>query len=331
VAPATLISAAVAHQEPRVEKTLKTPARDPVLEVRGLTKRYGPLVAVDELSLAVDYGTILALLGPNGAGKTTTLEVCEGFRHADGGTVRVLGLDPARQLSALRPRIGVMLQEGGLHPGIRCGEMLRLAAATAAHPLDARMLLRRLGLDAVERLPCRRLSGGQQQRLSLAMAIVGRPELVFLDEPTSGLDPQARHEVWSLIGDLKSDGVTVVLTTHYMEEAERLADDIIIIDRGRVVGSGPPRELTRVGDRRQLHLTAQTTLDVRALAAAFPGLTVTERAPGAYVLVGDVGPDQLAALTSWLAVRRVPINGLRFHQRTLEDVFLELTGRSLRS
>jgi len=190
------------------------------------------------------------VLGPNGAGKTTTLETCEGYRRPQSGTVRVLGLDPFSQRQQLLPRIGVMLQQGGAWSGVHAMEMLRHVASLHAHPLDVDVLGARLGLDACGRTPYRRLSGGQQQRLGLAMAVVGRPELVFVDEPTAGLDPQARHTTWDLLRELRAAGVTVVLTTHYIEEAERLADRVHIIDRGRLVMSGTPAELTGDGVRR---------------------------------------------------------------------------------
>ncbi|HYT10496.1 MAG TPA: ABC transporter ATP-binding protein, partial [Mycobacteriales bacterium] len=215
---------------------------EPAVEVHELVKRYGSTVAVAGLSLSVEPATVLALLGPNGAGKTTTVEVCEGYRRPDSGRVRVLGLDPAADARALRPRVGVMLQGGGGYPGARAGELLRLLAAYAARPLDPDALLDRLGLSAAARTPYKRLSGGQKQRLSLAMAVVGRPELVFLDEPTAGLDPQARHATWAVVEHLRADGVTVVLTTHHMDEAERLADDVVVIDSGRVVATGTPAE-----------------------------------------------------------------------------------------
>src|SRR6476661_384173 len=209
--------------------------------------RYGDKVAVDGLSLAVERGTITAVLGPNGAGKTTTLETCEGYRAPQQGTVRVLGLDPVRDRSDLLPRIGVMLQGGGAWSGVRAMEMLQHIASLHAHPLDTAMLADRLGLHECGRTPYRRLSGGQQQRLGLAMAVVGRPELVFVDEPTAGMDPAARRTTWELLRELREDGVTVVLTTHYIEEAERLADRIHIIDHGRLIASGTPLELTRGG------------------------------------------------------------------------------------
>jgi len=226
------------------------PGPVPVVEVRGLVVRYGEVTAVDGLDLTVDAHTITAVLGPNGAGKTTTLETCEGYRTQTAGTVRVLGLDPRRDRRALLPRIGVMLQHGGAWSGVRAMEMLRHVAALHAHPLDTEALGERLGLQECGRTPYRRLSGGQQQRLGLAMAVVGRPELVFVDEPTAGLDPRARHTTWDLLRELRESGVTVVLTTHYIEEAERLADRVHIIDHGQLAVSGTPSELTRDGARR---------------------------------------------------------------------------------
>ena len=222
----------------------------PAVQVTGLVMRYGDVIAVDGLDLTIDQGTITAVLGPNGAGKTTTLETCEGYRRPHAGSVRVLGLDPVAQRRDLLPRIGVMLQDGGAWSGVRAMEMLRHIATLHAHPLDVDALGERLGLTQCGRTPYRRLSGGQQQRLGLAMAVVGRPELVFVDEPTAGLDPQARHITWDLLRELRDAGVTVVLTTHYIEEAERLADHVHIIDRGRLVASGSPAELTDGGVRR---------------------------------------------------------------------------------
>ena len=211
---------------------------------------YGDVVAVDGLDLTIDRGTITAVLGPNAAGKTTTLEICEGYRRPQAGDVRVLGLDPWAERKALLPRIGVMLQQGGAWSGVHAMEMLRHVAAMHAHPLDVDELGERLGLPGCGKTPYRRLSGGQQQRLGLAMAVVGRPELVFVDEPTAGMDPQARHITWDLLRELRESEVTVVLTTHYIEEAERLADQVHIIDRGRLVVSGTPSELTDGGVRR---------------------------------------------------------------------------------
>ena len=300
------------------------------LEVTGLVKRYGGRPVVDGLSLQVRTGTVLALLGPNGAGKTTTVEVCVGFRTADEGRVRVLGRDPKDP--ALRPRVGVMPQAGGAYPGLRCGEVLRLVASYSASPLDPADLLRRLGLDAVERTAYRRLSGGQQQRLSLAMAVVGRPELVFLDEPTAGLDPQARHATWELVQALRADGVSTVLTTHLMDEAEHLADDVVVVDGGRLVAAGTVEQLTRTGAVGQLRFRTTPGLDVDQLLNALPeGCAAKESPSGQYLVEGDIDPQVLAAVTAWTAGQGAMAIDLRVERRTLEDVFLELTGRELRA
>jgi len=304
----------------------------PAVLVDDVVVTYGGLRAVDHLSFEVATGSITAVLGPNGAGKTTTLETCEGFRRASSGTVRVLGRDPRRDTRWLRPRVGVMLQTGGAWSGVRAVEMLRHVAALYAHPVDVDALVNRLGLGSCGRTAYRRLSGGQQQRLGLAMAVVGRPELVFLDEPTAGLDPQARHGAWELIRELRDSGVTVVLTTHYMEEAERLADTVNVIDAGRLVASGSPTRLMTSGAESTVRFWAPPGLDVRALAAALPGdARVDEPTPGSYAVRGRVDPHLLAALTAWCAAHDVLADGLAVERRTLEDVFFDLTGRDLRS
>ncbi len=301
------------------------------VEITGLVKTYGDTTAVAGLDLTATRGQVTAVLGPNGAGKTTTIETCEGYRRPDAGEVRVLGLDPVRDERALKPRIGVMLQGGGGYPGARAGELLRLFASYTAHPLDPDGLLDRLGLRGAQRTPYRRLSGGERQRLGLAMAIVGRPELVFLDEPTAGLDPQGRRSCWDLAESLRADGISVVLTTHYMEEAERLADRVVIVDGGRVVADGTPAQLTGAGAREELLFHAPPALDVDGLAAALPGgAQVFERAPGEYVVVAAVDPALLAAVTAWGAEQDVLVEDLRSGGRSLEDVFLSLTGKALR-
>ncbi|MET9311611.1 ABC transporter ATP-binding protein [Kribbella sp. NPDC003505] len=215
------------------------------VEIDNLVVRYGEKTAVDGLSLTVAAGTVTAVLGPNGAGKTTTVETCEGFRRPDSGSVRVLGLDPLADHDELMPKIGVMLQEGGAWSGVRAVEMLRYVATLHTHPLDIPALVERLDLGSCGRTPYRRLSGGQKQRLSFALAIVGRPEIAFLDEPTTGLDPHGRREIWQLIRDLRDDGVTVVLTTHAMDEAEQLSDQVHVVSAGKVIASGTPDELTQ--------------------------------------------------------------------------------------
>ena len=297
---------------------------EPAVVLDGLIKRYGATTAVDGLSLTAARGAVTALLGPNGAGKTTTVEICEGYRRPDGGVVRVLGRDPTER--ALRPRVGVMLQAGGVYPGVRASEMLHLVASYAAHPLDVDALLDRVGLTSVARTTYRRLSGGEKQRLSLAMAIVGRPELVFLDEPTAGLDPQARRSAWSLIDDLRAAGAGVLLTTHYLEEAEHLADHVVIIDRGYVVACGTPIQLTSMSTG-QLHFTTNAGLPVNELASRLRA-PVVETSPGRYVVEAAADPHLLAAVTAWCAERGVLAEDMNVVRRSLEDVFLELTGES---
>ncbi|MFI9231914.1 ABC transporter ATP-binding protein [Streptomyces rimosus] len=311
--------------------TPRAPGRPPALEITGLVKRYGSKTAVDGLDLRVEAGSVTAVLGPNGAGKTTTVEVCEGYRRPDAGTVRVLGLDPVADAAALRPRIGVMLQSGGVYAGARAEEMLRHTASLHAHPVDVDLLMDRLGLGSCGRTSYRRLSGGQQQRLALAMAVVGRPELVFLDEPTAGLDPQARHATWDLVRELRADGVSTVLTTHFMDEAEQLADDVAIIDGGRVIAQGSPEELCAGGAENTLRFTGRPGLDLATLLKALPAdSAAAELTPGTYRVSGKVDPQLLATVASWCAQHGVMPNAIAVERHTLEDVFLELTGKELR-
>ena len=305
----------------------------PAVVVDGLVMRYADKVAVDRLSLTVERQSITAVLGPNGAGKTTTLETCEGYRRPQAGTVRVLGLDPVRDRKDLLPRIGVMLQGGGAWSGVRAMEMLRHVAKLHANPLDTEMLAERLGLGDCGRTPYRRLSGGQQQRLGLAMAVVGRPEIVFVDEPTAGMDPQARRTTWELLEELRGDGVTVVLTTHYMDEAERLAERIHIIDHGRLIASGTPLELTRGGSEATIRLVVTRPFppgSPDSLRVTLGEHTeVTQLDALSLLVTGPADASTLAKVSRWCEENDVLPESLTLGQRNLEDVFLKLTGREL--
>ena len=302
------------------------------VRLHGVCKRYGSTTAVSDLDLEVQSAEVLALLGPNGAGKTTTVEMCEGFIKPDAGSIEILGLNPVTDNAKVRERIGVMLQGGGAYPAAQAGEMLNLVASYSADPLDPQWLMETLGLTEAAKTTYRRLSGGQQQRLALACAVVGRPELVFLDEPTAGMDAHARIVVWELIDALRRDGVTVVLTTHQLTEAEELADRLVIIDRGVAVASGTPAELMNRGAENQLRFRAARMLDLTLLVSALPeGYKASEPSPGEYLVEGHIDPQVLATVTAWCARLDVLANDMRVEQRSLEDVFLDLTGRELRS
>ncbi|WP_258726836.1 ABC transporter ATP-binding protein [Cellulomonas sp. NS3] len=314
----------------------------PAVEIRGLVKRYGSRAVVDGLDLVADAGRVTAVLGPNGAGKTTTVECCEGLRSPDAGSVRVLGLDPLADARALRPRVGVMLQDGGLPTGVRALEMLEHVARLHARPRDVGELSERLGLGGFARTTVRRLSGGQRQRLALATALVGRPELVFLDEPSAGMDPQSRRAVWELVRELRDEGTSVVLTTHLMDEAEDLADRVVVVDHGAVIAQGSVADLVAAGSDRTLRFTAPVPLDEAALGSLTEALAarpagagrVVRPAPDGgeldYVVTGDVDARALADITAWCAARDLLVSRVTVGRRTLEDVFLDLTGRSLR-
>lgn len=309
-----------------------TPADGPVLQLRGVVKRFGPVTAVDGLDLQLGRAEVLALLGPNGAGKTTTVEMCEGFITPDAGTVSVLGIDPVADADQLRTRIGIMLQGGGAYPGVRVGEMLRLAASYSADPLDPDWLLETVGLAGHEKSNYRRLSGGQQQRLSLALALVGRPELVFLDEPTAGLDAQSRLAVWDLIAALRRDGVSVVLTTHLMDEAEALADKVVIIDHGAVVAQGSVSELTSTADPViSVRCASGIDLDILEDRLNDPRVSVSAVRPDRFTVTAPVSPELVTVLTTAVAEQNVLITSLRVEQRSLESVFLDITGREIRA
>jgi ABC-2 type transport system ATP-binding protein len=296
----------------------------PAIEVDDLTIAYGGTLAVDRLSFEAEAGQVLALLGPYGAGKTSTVEALEGYRRPTGGRLRVLGLDPVADHAALAPRIGVMLQSGGVYPGIRPLEALELFASFYADPDDPAALIERVGLGHARRTTWRQLSGGEQQRLSLALALVGRPAVAFLDEPTAGVDVQGRQLIRRLVRDLAQEGVCVLLTTHDLDEAERLADRVVIIDRGRLVTSGTPSELMSAGGSREIRFAAPPGLDTASLGKTLMA-GVEEEAPGEYRVDAEPSPANIAALTGWLAESDLPLADLRAGRQRLEDVFLRMT------
>jgi ABC-2 type transport system ATP-binding protein len=302
-------------------------ATGPAITVERLVRRYGERNVVDGLSFEVRRGEVFALLGPNGAGKTTTVEIMEGYREASDGTVRVLGLDPIADAQRLKPRIGVMLQDGGVANAVRPLEALELFASFYERPADPRDLLKLVGLEDAARTRYRALSGGQKQRLSLAMALVGRPELVFLDEPTAGMDPQARRATWEIVRSLKHDGVTVLLTTHFMEEAEQLADRVAIVDHGHLVALDAPAALGQAGGPPdELRFRAGPGLPLDGLTGRAGLSEVRELRPGEYVATGQIDPSTVAALAAWLAERGALLAELRVGRQSLEEVFLRLTG-----
>lgn len=303
------------------------------LKVDNVVKQFGDNTAVDGLTFSARRGELLALLGPNGAGKTTTIEMCEGFTTPTSGTIRVLGIDPATHPQRVRDRIGIMLQGGGSYASLSVTEMLRLAASYNTNPHDPEWLIQLLGLEGVRKTTYRRLSGGQKQRLSLALAIIGRPELIFLDEPTAGMDAQSRLAVWEIIQAMKRDGTTVLLTTHLMDEAETLADDVVIIDHGKVVTQGSPTELTSHDEFPVISVHTDRALDVRPLndELAHLGLNAEAVNPHRYRIRGTGSPAVVETLAHEAARQNVLIRELSVAHRDLEDVFLDITGRELRS
>ncbi len=294
------------------------------LEVNELVVRYGSTTAVAGLSLSAQGARVTAIVGPNGAGKTSTIETCEGYRRPDSGSVRIFGLDPIREASTLHPRIGVMLQEGGVPSGAKARETLEHFAKFYRSPHDPRDLIALLGLDSV-RATYRRMSGGEQQRLKFAIALVGRPELIFLDEPTAGLDAHAKRIVWDVVKQLRDSGVAVILTTHLMDDVEQLADDVFVVHHGRVVASGSPAELTATSDRA-MTFHSISGVDLSTLRAKLPlGANVAENPAGTYCLTGVTGSAALRLISDWSADQGVEVLDINSGRRKLEDVFLDLT------
>lgn len=304
-------------------------APPPAVVCDDLVIRYGQLVAVDRLSLRAHSGEVVALLGPNGAGKTSTVEAMEGYRRVTSGAVSVLGLDPHKDRATLVPHIGVMLQQGGIYPMLGSAQVLALFASYYEDAEDPATLLDLVGLTGVQRTPWRRLSGGEQQRLSLALALVGKPRVVFLDEPTAGVDPEGRMVVRRIIADCRTRGMCVVLTTHELAEAERLADRVVIIDHGRKLAEDTPAALAQGSADGSIRFTTDAGMDTASLSRAIGnGATVDEEGPGAYRLHPGAGiplPGVVAALAGWLAEQGVALGDLRTGQ-SLEEAYLAITG-----
>ena len=290
------------------------------IEVRGLTKSYGDVQAVRGIDLVVERGQIFALLGPNGAGKTTTVEILEGYRSRDGGTVTVLGYDPGRQRNRLKPQIGIVLQSTGVDRYLTVWETVTMYAGFYPHPRPVDEVIDLVGLTAKRNTRVLKLSGGQQRRLDVAVALAGNPDLLFLDEPTTGFDPSARHEAWEVIKNLAALGKTVLLTTHYMDEAQYLADQVAVITSGRIVAEGPP---ATIGNREQARAQIRYRLD----AGTTPPADLTAP-PGPDGLI-ELRPDDLTAalhrLTGWALEQHVELSGLEVSRPSLEDVYLKLT------
>jgi ABC-2 type transport system ATP-binding protein len=293
------------------------------VEVDRLTVRYGTLTAVDGVSFVAEAGAVTAVLGPNGAGKTSTIEVCEGYRRASSGSVRVLGLDPATAQVELSKRMGVMLQDGGVYPSARVLDTVRHYCNLYGRGVDATQLVRTVGLDDRARSTWRRLSGGERQRLSLALALAARPEVAFLDEPTSGVDVLGRDAIRSIVRELAATGCAVVLATHELDEAERLADHVLVFDHGRVVADGTLDELRHGHD--EVRFRSDASLDTVALSAAL-GHSVTCVAPGEYLVSATPDPRLVGRLGGWLADRGHTLSDVRGGAQRLEDVVRRLTG-----
>jgi ABC-2 type transport system ATP-binding protein len=301
-----------------------------VVQVSAIRKTYGRTVAVDEVSFDVREGEIFGLIGPNGAGKTTTMECVEGLRAPDRGDISVLGLNPTRDVYQLQERVGVQLQEAQLQKRIKVREAVGLWASLYKKPVDGDRLLEQLGLSDKRNAWFMTLSGGQKQRLFIALALINDPELVFLDELTTGLDPQARRAIWDLVRGIRARGKTVFLTTHLMEEAERLCDRVAIIDRGRIVDIGTPAELIRRHAPEQTVVVAASDISTEALFRAIPGVESVTNTDGRFTIRGK-GDDLVTRVIGCVADHQIKVTDFRTDRSTLEDVFLNVTGHSIRN
>ena len=301
-----------------------------VIEVRELRKAYDDVQAVRGVSFTVEQGEVFGMLGPNGAGKTTTVEILEGLRKRDGGEVTVLGLDPDAAGRSIKSRIGVQLQQVALYPRLRVHEVIELFASFYGRSGVADRLIETLGLEERRAGLVKDLSGGQQQRLSVALAVVNDPEIVFLDEPTTGMDPAARRNLWEFIEELRKGGRTIFLTTHYMEEAERLADRVAVMDHGKIIALETPRKLVRQNfSEDAIEFSQRDGLTTEELGA-LPSVTDASLNAEQFRLYSANVPETMGALLSLAERREAPIENLQVRRATLEDVFLKLTGRTLR-
>ena len=300
-----------------------------LVSVQNLHKHYGDLAALRDVSFDILQGEVFGLLGPNGAGKTTTIEIIEGLRQPDSGSVRVCGLDPAQESMALKERIGAQLQSTVLPDKMCVDEALHLFAGFYRHSASVEMLLERFGLEEKRHTFFEKLSGGQKQRLALALALVNDPELVLLDEPTVGLDPQLRREIYALVENLRGEGRTVLLTTHYIEEAERLCDRVAIIDQGQLVALGTPRALiARSGRGTRLEVRLAKPVDLDRLKL-IEGVLHCHQTEGAYFLHAQPVTATIAALVRFLESNDNALVDLHIARPSLEDIFVEMTGRRM--
>jgi len=305
-------------------------ANDQLIRVTGLKKHYKDVLAVDGISFSIPRASVFTILGPNGAGKTTTLEILEGIREPDAGEIEVFGIRVSRVDRTVKERMGILLQEANFEPYLKVKEVLRLFASFFKHPLPVEEILDRIALTEKANAHVKTLSGGQKQRLALGAALVNNPDLIFLDEPTTGLDPQARRNIWSIITDLKGEGKAIILTTHYMEEAEALSDHVCIMDHGIIIAEGSPQELSaQLGQETIIEFTAGE-LPADAMAPLIEGCK-TARMDGELVTVET--EDLIATmehLLAWAKGRDLELKNMVVRQPNLEDVFLSLTGRRIR-
>lgn len=297
------------------------------IEVNELYISYGEKIAVGGISFEANSGEVLTILGPNGAGKTSTVESLEGYKKPSKGTVKVLGLNPHKDLAKLAPSIGVMLQNGGIYPRMTPLQALRLFHGYYHNPMKIDELIDVMNLNSALKTPYRRLSGGEKQRLSLALAIIGKPKVVFLDEPTAGVDPEGRLAIREVIRNLRSNGACVLLTTHELDEAQRLSDRIIIIDNGNVVAEGTLDQLMGATQGNEIRFSATSGLDLEELQKVITAPSKEER-PGEYLISAAPSPDLLAKLTTYMASKNIAIDEIRAGKSSLEDVFFKLTGKS---